>query len=741
LNPNTIRLKVHLHMDSKAPKEKPENHPEQTPVQPTKPMSRAKTWVFRILAMVLVCGCVMGALEGVLRLAGFGYHPDFFQKRVFNEVEYWIENPGFLYRFMPKTQARSPRPVLVPVKKGENVVRIFVLGESAAMGDPEPAFGLAQTLRVLLEDRFPDKEFEVVNTALTAINSHLILPLAHECVEKDADFLVVYMGNNEVVGPFGPGTVFGEHSPNPALLEWGLALKRFRLGQLVDHLATRFGSNPSDHAWGGMAMFQEKQVSREDPRLQVVYDHFQSQIKDLVSLPRRTGVPVFISTVPCNLKDSAPFASSLPSGMSEDNKLAWREHYDQGVQLKQAGLISEAFLKFQEAESVFADHADLQFHLGQCLIQLGTPEEAPKHFQLAKELDLLRFRADDRLNQIIRDASEGKISAGIYLLDAVQFFADNSKHELPGSDLFWDHVHLKFSGNYLLARLYAENMANVLDPNSQSTGWLSAEQCAQRLGLTRWGHYQMTTTMLSRLNVPPFTAQSNRAEINTAMAEEIRLLRMEPNQEKLKAMSDLYLATIDKDPDNWMLYDQHARFLKAIGDKENAAIQWKKVIERVPHHFMVRYELGVLLKSSELTVSLAEQYLREAIELRPYIPQVHSELGLCLGRQNRYQEAIESFQQATRLNPNDANVHVNWAIALNFMKKTDKAVQRLESALNLSTNNLPAHLNMARFLAPSKDWDRVRYHLNQVLRLDPNNTEATEALGKLESIAPRAKTP
>ncbi len=206
-------------------------------------------------------------------------------------------------------------------------------------------------------------------------------------------------------------------------------------------------------------------------------------------------------------------------------------------------------------------------------------------------------------------------------------------------------------------------------------------------------------------------------------------------------MSDLYLATIDKDPDNWMLYDQHARFLKAIGDKENAAIQWKKVIERVPHHFMVRYELGVLLKSSELTVSLAEQYLREAIELRPYIPQVHSELGLCLGRQNRYQEAIESFQQATRLNPNDANVHVNWAIALNFMKKTDKAVQRLESALNLSTNNLPAHLNMARFLAPSKDWDRVRYHLNQVLRLDPNNTEATEALGKLESIAPRAKTP
>ena len=741
MNPTVIRLKDHRHMDNKEVKKQTENDLGKTHVQRSEATSRYKLWVFRILAMVLVCGCVLGALEGVLRLVGFGYNPHFFQKRVYNEVEYWVENPGFLYRFMPKTQARSPRPVLVPVKKAENVVRIFVLGESAAMGDPEPAFGLAQTLRVLLEDRFPDKKFEVINTALTAINSHLILPLAHECVEKDADFLVVYMGNNEVVGPFGPGTVFGEYSPNPALLKWGLALKRYRLGQLVDDLATRFGSNPSDKAWGGMAMFQEKQVSREDPRLQAVYDHFQSQVKDLVSQPRRTGVPVFISTVPCNLKDSAPFASSLPSSMSEDIRKAWQDHYDQGVQLKQVGLLSEAFLKFQEAESVFADHADLQFHLGQCLVQLGTPEEAHGHFQRAKELDSLRFRADDRLNEIIRDASEGKTSAGIHFLDAVQVFAENSEHGLPGSELFWDHVHLKFSGNYLLARVYAESMANVLGQKGESTGWLSAEQCAQRLGLTRWGQYQMTTTMLSRLNVPPFTAQSNRAEINTAMAEEMRLLRMEPNQEKLKAMSDLYLATIDNDSDNWMLYDQHARFLKAIGDKQNAAIQWKKVIERIPHHFMVRYELGVLLKSSELTVSLAEQYLREAIELRPYIPQVHSELGLCLGRQNRYQEAIESFQEATRLNPNDVNVHVNWAIALNFMKKTSEAIQRLETALNISTNNLSAHLNMARFLAPSKDWDRVRFHLNQVVRLDPNNAEASEALGKLDSLSHSAEVP
>lgn len=711
--------------------------------EPTSPTSSTsgslKKWIFRVLAMVLVCGGVLGGGEGVLRLIGFGYDPHFFQKAAFDEVEYWIENPGFLYRFMPKTQARSPRPVLVPVKKPDNVVRIFVLGESAAMGDPEPAFGLAQVLRVLLKDRFPDKKFEVINTALTAINSHLILPLAYECVEKEADFLVVYMGNNEVVGPFGPGTVFGEHSPNLGMLKWGLALKQFRLGQLMDHLATTFGSDPSANAWGGMAMFQEKQVGRDDPRLQVVYDHFQSQLNDLVNLCKRSNVTVFISTVPCNLKDSAPFASRLPSSVTDGTKKTWQEQYDQGVQLKQAGLLSEAYLKFQEAESLFAEHADLQFHLGQCLMRLGTPEEALKHFQLSKELDLLRFRADDRLNQIIRNTSHGQTASGIHFVDAVQVFAEHSEDGLPGNDLFWDHVHLKFLGNFLLAKLYAEQIGGVLDSNNSdaqrgTADWLNAEECAQRLGLTRWGQYQMTTTMLSRLNVPPFTAQSNRVEVNTVMAEEMRLLRMEPDQERLKSMSDLYLATIQNDPDNWMLYDQHARFLKAVGDRENAAIQWKKVIERIPHHFMARYELGTMLKTSQVTVGLAERYLREAIELRPYIPQVHSELGLCLGRQNKYQEASDSFQRAMELNPKDVNVLVNWAIALNFMKKSEEAIERLEQALTLSTNSLPAHLNMARFLVPDKNWERVRFHLNQVLRLDPDNAEAREALGKLKAL-------
>ena len=45
---------------------------------------------------------------------------------------------------------------------------------------------------------------------------------------------MIYMGNNEVVGPFGAGTVFGPQAPPLPLIRGSLALKSTRTGQLLD---------------------------------------------------------------------------------------------------------------------------------------------------------------------------------------------------------------------------------------------------------------------------------------------------------------------------------------------------------------------------------------------------------------------------------------------------------------------------------------------------------------------------
>ena len=120
-----------------------------------------------------------------------------------------MSNDRFGYRFFPPALARTPVPMRMAVKKPANTYRIFVFGESAAMGDPDPSFGAWRYLQVLLHERFPGTDFEVVCVAMTAINSHVILPIARECARRDGDLWIIYMGNNEMVGPFGGGTVFG----------------------------------------------------------------------------------------------------------------------------------------------------------------------------------------------------------------------------------------------------------------------------------------------------------------------------------------------------------------------------------------------------------------------------------------------------------------------------------------------------------------------------------------------------
>jgi len=80
------------------------------------------------------------------------------------------DNPKFGWRFFPPEVARASQPLFLAAQKPPGTVRIFVFGESAAMGDPEPAYGFARQLGRILQARHPDQTIEIVNAAMTAIN-------------------------------------------------------------------------------------------------------------------------------------------------------------------------------------------------------------------------------------------------------------------------------------------------------------------------------------------------------------------------------------------------------------------------------------------------------------------------------------------------------------------------------------------------------------------------------------------
>lgn len=269
-------------------------------------LTPARRWSFRISAAVILPLLVLGLGELGLRLGGFGYPTGFFRRERINGRAVLVENDKFGLRFFPPELARSPSPVVMALDKPKDTCRIFILGESAALGDPEPAFGFGRYLQVLLEERFPGRHFEVVCTAVTAINSHAVLPIARECARHQGDIWVVYMGNNEFVGPFGPSTVFGPQLPPLSLIRLNLALKETRLGQVLTGLTAR---SLKGKTWSGMKMFLDHQVAPADPRKQRVYQNFQANLEDILAAGRKAGVQVVLSTVASNLKDCPPFGS------------------------------------------------------------------------------------------------------------------------------------------------------------------------------------------------------------------------------------------------------------------------------------------------------------------------------------------------------------------------------------------------------------------------------------------------
>ena len=189
--------------------------------------------MFRWLAGLLVPAVVLLGVELALRLMGWGYPTHFFVRSEPGSPDLFRENPKFGWCCFPPRLARAPDPIRLSKAKPPGTYRIFVFGESAALGDPEPAYGFSRILRELLEERCPGTKFEVVNVAMTAISSHVIVRIARDCLPFQGDLWILYMGNNEVIGPFGAGSVFGLKSPPRSLIRASLALKRTRLGQML----------------------------------------------------------------------------------------------------------------------------------------------------------------------------------------------------------------------------------------------------------------------------------------------------------------------------------------------------------------------------------------------------------------------------------------------------------------------------------------------------------------------------
>ena len=60
--------------------------------------------------------------------------------------------------------------------------------------------------------------------------------IAADCARLEPDLFIVYEGNNEVIGPFGPAGVFAPFLRSETALDLARTLKRTRTAQWFDTL-------------------------------------------------------------------------------------------------------------------------------------------------------------------------------------------------------------------------------------------------------------------------------------------------------------------------------------------------------------------------------------------------------------------------------------------------------------------------------------------------------------------------
>jgi tetratricopeptide (TPR) repeat protein len=676
-----------------------------------------------------------GLLELGLRVGGYGYPTSFFVPPT-DAVSRsdLVSNYDFTRRFFPPALARTPIPLAIRKVKSPGTYRIFVLGESAAQGFPDPASSFSRILEVMLRERYSGKRFEVVNTAVTAINSHVIVPIARECATHEPDLFVAYMGNNEVVGPFGAADVMGRNSLNLSLIRANVAVKGTRTGQLMGALLRRIGpGGEAPQFWGGMEMFVRSQVRATDAALPQSYDHFRRNLDDICGAAAGAGASVILCTVPVNLKDCAPFGSLHAPGCAGDGLKRWERAYTEATKLQSDGKFAAALERFDEAATLDNQFADLEFRLAQCHAAVGNGPEAAARYARARDLDTIRFRADTTVNETIRQVAAVHAPGGTRLVDAERAFAAASPGGAPGEEFFFEHVHLNFHGNYLLARTILDEIDRLLPPSDGKPEVLTESACAERLAYTAWNEYQDVGQVCEMFRHPPFTNQSDRTERDRRWEKRLQELRSQRQPAQLKEAAARCEKAAAASPDDWMILLRCAQVLSELGRLDDAIRQCQAAARRHPYVYSVLNRLGSLqLRAGK--ADEARQSFRAALRLAPDFSAAHFGLAEVLAAEGHINDAVAAYAEQIERTPDRSEALVQMAGFLSRVGRPADARQKLKEAITLHPDDPLLHVHLGNALSAEGALTEAIEEFETALRLRPDWPEMADHLTRLNKL-------
>ena len=533
-------------------------------------LSRKRLWLFRTIAIILPVVLLL-LLEGTLRLFHYGYDTSLFIE-VPGNSDYLVFNPAASKRYFTDqgnatTGNREPfRKVKAP-----GTLRIFVLGESTTIGYPYFHNGsFHRWLQYRLMREFPDKKMEIVNIALTAVNSYTVLGFAREVVHYEPDAVLIYAGHNEYYGALGVGST-NRLGGSPTLVHTLLWLRQFRVVQLfaqgIGKLGRLFSSGVSKAGKTRMElMVGEQQITYGSSLFERGITQFRKNMDETLAIFHNEGIPVFISNVVSNLRDQHPFVSVAPDPASDD---------------------------FSEATQAWGQ---------------GNFVAAKADFTRAKEQDALRFRAPEAIDSIIDQLS--KKYENTHLVDTRAAFEAASDHGVVGNTLLLEHVHPNLMGYALLSDVFyrALQQQGLIPPDTAE----NFRQLLRDMPITRVDSLAGAYKIDNLKNNWPFNTTGHEGgppsrtswhltteEEDLAYAVAFEQL---PWEEAMRQLYDYYSKTEDwakaamvmealclEHPEETSWYEKTAVLFGKLRDNEKAIFYFREAFNREPSFEKARY--------------------------------------------------------------------------------------------------------------------------------------------------------
>lgn len=574
-----------------------------------------------------------------------------------------------------------PSPIWVKREKPPGVVRVVLLGESAAAGFPHPEFSLARLVQAIWAERYPEQRIEVVNLTMVGVNSHILRLFAREATSLQPDAVVLYAGHNEAIGPFGPAQVFGRSYAWLGWVRLNLWLRNTRIGRAVDagHRSLLESRGQLLPRWVGLEEFRDRPISPGDPRVDRMARQAEANFRAVVTEYTRRGIPILVCQPAVNLTDWPPLGSLPPSLEDSDALAVWRRGDEQAL-----------------------TSAWQAYRLARQRAQAGDLAEAWALYRRASDTDLYRFSADRRIRQALAVLAGAAPTNRVQVVDADRFLHEDNPDFRSDRDYFYEHVHLTFTGRARVAGLLVDGLARLLGrPATDAARTLAVDEVARQVLFTPWDDYNSWQNIWSLLSLGVFARQPERPEREAFLTARIFEVRSQYEQSwDMQRLEAAYREARAAQPEDPVVDFVAGRLFlegQAYQPAENAL---RKGLERWPAYPEAWLNLARLLLI-RADYEGVEQALGQADRFAPQHPRIPVMRGTLYARTGRLIEARTWLERAVRDQPRHHNALVNLGNVYLLLGDEGAAMTTFARCLEIEPRDAYVLDGYARLLASS----------------------------------------